>query len=191
MGSITTTTGYVTADYALWPAFSQVVLLLLMFIGGSAGSAAGGLKCIRIILLFKIIKREVTKIHHPRAVQTVKINGRVVDEETLWGVMAFFFFAILLSSAAILLLALDGNDMTTSTTAAIASINNIGPGLGLVGYGKLCSPFVFSKAVVSLLMIVGRLEIYPSCSSFALLLATFGNLEQKPEGCPSGVIFKS
>lgn len=162
VGSITTTTGYVTADYALWPAFSQVVLLLLMFIGGSAGSAAGGLKCIRIILLFKIIKREVTKIHHPRAVQTVKINGRVVDEETLWGVMAFFFFAILLSSAAILLLALDGNDMTTSTTAAIASINNIGPGLGLVGpTGNFAHLSVFSKAVLSLLMIVGRLEIYP------------------------------
>lgn len=92
----------------------------------------------------------------------MKINGRVVDEETLWGVMAFFFFAILLSSAAILLLALDGNDMTTSTTAAIASINNIGPGLGLVGpTGNFAHLSVFSKAVVSLLMIVGRLEIYP------------------------------
>ena len=91
VSSIITTTGYATADFNIWPAFSQVILVLLMFIGACAGSTGGGLKCIRVILLFKIIKREIAKLNHPKAVQTVKINGRIVDEETLSGVMAFSF----------------------------------------------------------------------------------------------------
>lgn len=162
VGSIITTTGYATADFNLWPVFSQVVLILLMFIGASAGSTGGGLKCIRIILLGKIIKREITKINHPRAVQTVKINGRVVDEETLSGVMAFFFFSILISAVSVLVVSLEGKDFVTATTAVIASINNIGPGLGLVGpTGNYADLSVLSKGVLSFCMIVGRLEIYP------------------------------
>jgi trk system potassium uptake protein TrkH len=162
VGSIITTTGYTTADFNLWPAFSQGILLLLMFIGASAGSTGGGLKCIRVILLFKIIKREITKINHPRAVQTVKINGRVVDEQILSGVMAFFFFSILIFAVSVLAVLLEGKDLITSTTAVIASINNIGPGLGFVGpTGNYADLSILSKGVLSVCMIIGRLEIYP------------------------------
>ncbi|HHU48304.1 MAG: TrkH family potassium uptake protein [Caldicoprobacterales bacterium] len=162
VSSIITTTGYATADFNIWPAFSQVILVLLMFIGACAGSTGGGLKCIRVILLFKIIKREIAKLNHPKAVQTVKINGRIVDEETLSGVMAFFFFWILIFAVSVLIVSLDGKDLITSTTAVTATLNNIGPGLGLVGpVGNYADLSVLSKAVLSVCMIVGRLEIYP------------------------------
>lgn len=160
--SIITTTGYATADFNLWPVFSQCVLLMLMFIGASAGSTGGGIKCLRVILLFKVIKREIIKIVHPRSVHTVKINGRVVDEETLSGIMAFFFLYIFISVASVLIISLNGKDLVSSTTAVIASVGNIGPGLGIVGpMGNYADFSPISKAVLSLCMIVGRLEIYP------------------------------
>lgn len=162
VSSIITTTGYATADFNIWPAFSRVILVLLMFIGASAGSTGGGLKCIRILLLARIIKREIAKINHPNAVQTVKINGRIVDEETLSGIMAFFFFWLLVFAVSVLVVSLEGKDLITSTTAVAASLNNIGPGLGLVGpVGNYADVSVLSKLVLSVCMIVGRLEIYP------------------------------
>jgi len=162
VSSVITTTGYATADFNIWPIFSQVILLLLMFIGASAGSTGGGIKCIRMILLFKIIKRKIIEINHPRVVQTVKINGRVVDQEILSGVMSFFFFYIFLFAASVLAVSLEGKDLVTSTTAVIASINNIGPGLGLVGpAGNYADLSILSKGVLSVCMIAGRLEIYP------------------------------
>lgn len=162
VSSIITTTGFATADFNLWPVFSQSILLLLMFIGASAGSTGGGLKCVRVILLFKIIKREITKAIHPRAVQTVKLNGRAVDEEILSGVMAFFFFSILIFAASVLAVSLEGKDIVTSITAVIASINNVGPGLGIVGpAGNYADLSILSKGILSVCMIVGRLEIYP------------------------------
>ncbi|MGI6537315.1 MAG: TrkH family potassium uptake protein [Caldicoprobacterales bacterium] len=162
VSSVITTTGYATADFNTWPVLSQIILILLMFIGANAGSTAGGIKCIRVLLLFKIIKREIARINHPRAVQTVKLNGRIVDEETLSGTMAFFFFWILIFSLSVLLVSLESKDLITSTTAVIATLNNIGPGLGMVGpTGNYADFSVFSKAVLSICMIVGRLEIYP------------------------------
>lgn len=162
VSSIITTTGYMTADFNLWPVFSQAILVLLMFIGASASSTGGGLKCIRILLLFKIIKREITRINHPRAVQTVKINGRIVEEETLFSVMAFFFFSMLITAVSVLIVLLEGKDIITSVTAVITSINNVGPGLGLVGpTGNFADLSILSKGVLSVCMIIGRLEIYP------------------------------
>ncbi len=162
VSSIMTTTGFVTADYNLWPAFSQCILLLLMFIGASAGSTGGGIKCVRLVLLFKIVKREITKLIHPRAVQTIKINGRIVDEEILSGVMAFFFFYILIFVTAVLAVLLDDKDIITSSTAVMTAINNVGPGLGAVGpVGNFADISGFSKIILSVCMIIGRLEIYP------------------------------
>lgn len=163
VSSIITTTGFITADFNLWPVFSQIILLLLMFIGASTGSTGGGIKCLRIILLFKIIKREITRINHPRVVQSVKINGHVVDEEILSGVMAFFFFLILIFSISVLVVSLEGRDIITSVTSVITAINNVGPGLGeLVGpTGNFAELSTLSKAVLSFCMIVGRLEVYP------------------------------
>jgi trk system potassium uptake protein TrkH len=162
VSSIITTTGYATADFALWPIFSQCILVLLMFIGASAGSTGGGMKCLRIILLIKIIKREVTKIIHPKSVQTVKINGRVVDEEILSGVMAFFFIYIAIFAASVMIVSLDNKDMVSTATAVVSCLSNIGPGLGKVGpTGNYADFSNISKTVMSLCMIIGRLEIYP------------------------------
>ena len=162
VSSIITTTGFATADFNVWPTFSQIILILLMFLGACAGSTGGGIKCIRVILLLKIIKREIAKLNHPRAVQTVRINGRRVEEETLSGVMAFFFFWMLIIAASSLLVSLEGKDPVTSVTAVIASISNIGPGLGLVGpMGNYAGLSALSKVVLTICMLVGRLEIYP------------------------------
>jgi trk system potassium uptake protein TrkH len=162
VSSVITTTGFATADFNLWPTFSKVILVGLMFVGASAGSTGGGIKCIRIILLAKIIRREIAKLNHPKAVQTVKINGRRVDEDTLSGVMAFFFFWMLVIAVSVLIVSLDGKDIVTSVTAVIASISNIGPGLGAVGpMGNYAGLSALSKGVLSICMLVGRLEIYP------------------------------
>ena len=120
------------------------------------------MKCLRIILLIKIIKREVTKIIHPKSVQTVKINGRVVDEEILSGVMAFFFIYIAIFAASVMIVSLDNKDMVSTATAVVSCLSNIGPGLGKVGpTGNYADFSNISKTVMSLCMIIGRLEIYP------------------------------
>lgn len=162
VSSLITTTGFVTADFNLWPVFSRLILMLIMFIGASAGSTGGGIKCIRILLLFKVIKREITRINHPRVVQTVKINGRVVDEGVVSSTMAFFFFYIMVFTVAVLVVGLEGKDIVTTVSSVIATINNVGPGLEIVGpVGNFSQLTVLSKAVLSLCMVVGRLEIYP------------------------------
>ena len=162
MGSIITTTGYATADFNLWPPFSQFVLLILMFIGASAGSTGGGMKCIRVMLLFKIVRREVIRIIHPRSIYTVKINGKAVGEEVLSGVLSFFFAYMAIFAASVLVLLLDDVDVLSATTAVVATIGNIGPGLKMVGPMSNYADFsVLSKAALTLCMIVGRLEIYP------------------------------
>jgi trk system potassium uptake protein TrkH len=139
-----------------------------MFMGATAGSTAGGLKCIRILLLFKIVKREVIKIIHPRSVQTVKINGRIVDEEILYGVLTFFFAYIAVFTISIAFVLLDNKDLLSSSTAVVACLSNIGPGLGIVGpAGNFADFSLISKAVLTLCMIIGRLEIYPILLLFA------------------------
>ena len=162
VSSIITTTGFATADFNLWPVLSQLILLLLMFVGASAGSTGGGIKVVRVVVLFKVIKRELTRVIHPRAVRTIKLNGRLVDEEVVSGVMAFFYFYILIFVAAVLTVALEGEDIVTTVTSVIATLNNVGPGLGRVGpMGNFADLSVLSKAVLSLCMLIGRLEIYP------------------------------
>lgn len=162
VSSIITTTGFATADFDQWTIFSQCILLVIMFIGASAGSTGGGIKCIRILLLFKIFKRELYKIIHPRSVHTVKLNKKVIADETLNSTMAFFFLYIFIFAASVLVVSLNGKDLITTLTAVIAALNNIGPGLAIVGPTGNFSEFsVLSKAVLSVCMIIGRLEIYP------------------------------
>ncbi|MDR3207814.1 MAG: TrkH family potassium uptake protein [Oscillospiraceae bacterium] len=168
VGSIITTTGYATANFDLWPVFSQCVLLLLMFLGGSAGSTAGGLKCVRFLLLVKIARREVARLLHPRAIKTVTLGGKIVEEETLSGVMIYFFLYVAILALAGFIVALDGKDLLSSASAVLASVSNIGPGLGVVGpMGSYADFSVLSKLTLSACMILGRLEIYP----FLLLCA--------------------
>lgn len=168
VSSIITTTGFATTDFNLWPAFSQLVLVLLMFIGASAGSTGGGIKVIRVLLLFKCIKREIIKIIHPRSVYTVRINGKAVSEEILTGVMAFFFVYIAIFAVSTLILLLDIEDLTSAATAVAATIGNIGPGLKMVGpMGNYADFSPLSTIVLTVCMIVGRLEIYPILLLFA------------------------
>jgi len=161
-GSVITTTCFHTADFNLWPVFSQIVLLLLMFFGASAGSTAGGLKCVRVLLLFKIIKREAGKILHPRSVQTVKLNGKGLDEDLISGVKAFFFVYICLFAGAVLIVSIEGKDIVSTVAAVAASLNNVGPAIGLAGpTGSYADFSVLSKLTLAVCMIAGRLEIYP------------------------------
>jgi trk system potassium uptake protein TrkH len=159
--SILTTTGYATADYELWPPLAQMVLVVLIFIGGSAGSTAGSVKCMRIMLLFKHAYRELRRLIHPRAVIPVKLGGRVVAEEVIQSVWGFFMLFLGLLAASFLILAAMGLDPATSFTAVAATIGNIGPGLGSVGpadnYAHLPQA---AKAVLILCMVLGRLEVY-------------------------------
>ena len=168
VSSIITTTGYSITDFDLWPSFSKAILVLLMFIGASAGSTAGGIKCIRIVLLMKLIRREVHKIIHPRSVYPVRVNGKTVGEDVLSGVTVFFYAFICIFAIALLIVSAEGKDMISNFTAVATCIGNVGPGLGIVGpMGNFSSYSVLSKAVLSFCMIAGRLEIFPILLLFA------------------------
>ena len=168
VSTIMTTTGFSSTNFDLWPVFSKTILVILMFIGASAGSTAGGIKCIRFLLLFKTVKREFRRILHPRSVYTVKYGGKTVNSDVLSGVMNYFFISIILFAISLLLVSLDGFDMVSNFTAVAASINNIGPGLGIVGpMGNFADYSSLSKIVFSITMLFGRLEIYPMLILFA------------------------
>ncbi len=159
--SITTTTGYSSADFAKWPAFSQLVLMTLMFVGGSAGSTTGAIKCVRVLVLLKFIYKEMYRLIHPHAVTPVKLNGKVLSPEVLKGVVGFtllFLFVFVISS---FLLAATGLDPVTSISSTAASLGNIGPALGTTGpMSNFAAIPSFAKWVLILDMILGRLEIY-------------------------------
>lgn len=159
--SITTTTGYVSADYEGWIAGAQAVLFALMFVGGMAGSTGGGLKAVRVLLLLKQTRMELRKHLHPKAVMLARIGRHVIREDVLANVIGFVLLYLLLCLAGVLILALLGVDLLTALGAALATVGNIGPGLGRVGatehYGWM-SPG--AHGVLTFLMLVGRLEIY-------------------------------
>ncbi|NLO99335.1 MAG: TrkH family potassium uptake protein [Clostridiaceae bacterium] len=168
VSSIMTTTGFSSTNFDVWPVLSKTILIVLMFIGASAGSTGGGIKCLRFLLLFKTIKREVRRIIHPRAVYTVKYGGKTVSGDVLLGVMNYFFISIILFAISLILVSLDGFDMVSNFTAVAATINNIGPGLGMVGpTGNFADYSGLSKIVFSATMLFGRLEIYPMLILFA------------------------
>ncbi len=162
VASMMTTTGYATADFDQWPTFSKFILLFLMFTGACAGSTGGGIKVSRFIIMFKTLKREAFKILHPQAVQLIKLDKIPVQENVIGGTGIFMVVFFGITAFSIALISLNGFDMKTSATAVIACINNIGPGLGVVsavGNYETFSPF--SKIVLMLNMLIGRLEIYP------------------------------
>ncbi|MDD2648445.1 MAG: TrkH family potassium uptake protein [Eubacteriales bacterium] len=165
--SIITTTGFSTADFNLWPQLVRSLLVLLMIIGACAGSTGGGVKCSRILILVKSLKREIRLLLHPNTVSTIRIDGEPVQNATVTSVFAFFGAYALISFASTLLISLDGFSFETNLTAVIACINNIGPGLGSVGpmsnYGGFSD---ISKLVLSVNMLIGRLEIFPMLMLF-------------------------
>lgn len=162
VGSIITTTGFSTVDFDLWPALSKTILCLLMFCGACAGSTGGGIKVSRLLLWLKTLKNQMLQAIHPQAVCRVKMDGKVVEEETIRGVNTYMVAYAFIFVVSLLMVSLDNHDMTTNFTAVSATMNNIGPGLGLVGPTQNFGFFsVASKLVLSVDMLLGRLEIFP------------------------------
>ena len=162
VSSVMTSTGYATTDFNLWPQLSRTILVLLMFIGASAGSTGGGIKVVRIQILFKTTVREIRRTIHPKSVNTIKLDGRSVDESTISGVLSFFGAYMLIMLISVLIVSLDGFSFETNFTAVLATLSNIGPGLDMVGpMGSFADFSDLSKIVLSLCMLIGRLEIFP------------------------------
>ncbi|MGM9653501.1 MAG: TrkH family potassium uptake protein [Eubacteriales bacterium] len=162
VSSIITTTGFVTADFELWPVFARIILVILMFIGACASSTGGGLKIARLIILVKTSVREIRKQINPREVRVIRCDGVPVSQSVVSGVSSYFVLYILLLLFSTLLISVDGKDPATTATAVIACLNNIGPGLGEVGAtGNFAGFSIFSKLVLSFDMLAGRLELYP------------------------------
>ena len=162
VASIITTTGFCTADFDLWPQTSQVLLLLLMFIGACAGSTGGGIKVSRIMILGKTVAKEITSYIHPRSVKKVKMEGKVVEHDVIRSTNVYFITFTILFALSVFLLSFDDKSLVTNFTAVAATINNVGPGLEGVGPVRNFAEFTdFSKIVLMFDMLAGRLELFP------------------------------
>ena len=162
VSTIMTTTGYTTADYDKWPAIAKCILMLLMVVGACAGSTGGGLKCIRVLLLFKILRRNIRQTLNPKKVLVIRNNDQVVDEKVLSNVNAYLAAYVIIVVLGTLVLSLDGFSLETNLSAILATFNNIGP--GFAGVGPTCTYAaygVLSKLVMIVCMLAGRLEIFP------------------------------
>lgn len=166
VSSVITTTGFATADFNMWPTLSKMILVVLMFTGCCAGSTGGGIKLIRIEVLCKVMAREIKRTVRPRSVRLIKVDGRALEEDTVNGVMAFFFVYMLVLIASSVLVSFDSfvRDVSFEAcfTGVIATLSNIGPGLGEVGpVGGFSDFTLFSKIIFTLDMLIGRLEFFP------------------------------
>ena len=162
VSSIISTTGFATADYMTWPVFSQVIMMLLLLCGACAGSTGGGMKCARLLLLFRCLRREIRQIIHPRSVSVVKLDGKVVEENILRSVLLFTGGYFLIALLTTLVVSMDNFSFSTSFTAALTCMSNVGPGLDAIGpAGNFAGFSPVSKLVLSACMVTGRLEIFP------------------------------
>ena len=162
VGSIITTTGFSSTDFNQWPALSKTILVLLMFVGACAGSTGGGLKVSRILILCKAAKKEFQLYLHPNAVKKIKMDQKTITHDILRSTNIYLTLYLLIFAVSMLLISLDNFDMTTNFTAVTATLNNIGPGLEIVGpMGNFSSFSYFSKCVLIFDMLAGRLEIFP------------------------------
>lgn len=162
VASIITTTGYATTDFDKWPVFSKTILLLLMFIGACAGSTGGGIKVSRVVMLIKNCKRELQRMLHPRSVAVVRFEGKRVDNTTINAVSSYLAIYTLFFCLIVFIIGIENFDLETNISAVAACFNNIGPGFGRVGAAMNYSEFSgLSKIVLSIAMLLGRLEIYP------------------------------
>lgn len=162
VASIITTTGFMTANYDLWPELSKTILLLLMLVGACAGSTGGGMKVSRIIILCRTIGAEVRQILHPKSVNAVRLDGKRLTREDTHGVYVYTSCYIFILALSVLLISVDNFDFTTNFSAVLTTLNNVGPGLAKVGpAGNFAGYSFFSKMVMSLDMLLGRLEILP------------------------------
>ena len=168
VASLISTTGYATADFNLWPTFSKGILFLLMFTGACAGSTAGGLKLSRVILLFKSVRSNLKHMLHTRSVESIRFEGKKVDNATITNVASYFALYMLCIAVILLLLCLEPFDLETNISAAVSCFNNIGPGFSSVGPMSSYAEYSdFAKLVLSCAMLLGRLEIYPMLLMFS------------------------
>lgn len=162
VSSVMTTTGYATADFNLWPTYSKMILVAIMFTGACAGSTGGGIKISRFVIYFKAVSRELRRIVHPRSVRHLRMDGKTVEDGVLQNTFVYLVVFVAIYAVSVLVVALDGMDTTTTFTAVAATINNIGPGLEIVGPSGNFSGFSWlSKSVLIFDMLAGRLEIFP------------------------------
>ena len=162
VASIITTTGFVTSDFNHWPVLSQCIIITLMFIGACAGSTGGGLKVGRIIILFKSSIKELRRALNPRRIKSIRLDNTVIEKETVSATCVYFVVYMLITAVSILLISLNNFDFTTTFSSVITCINNVGPGLSLVGPVENFSHLsVLSKLVLSADMLIGRLEVLP------------------------------
>ena len=162
VGTIITTTGFATTDFNLWPAVPKTILVILMLVGACAGSTGGGIKVSRIVILFKSVLLEMRRNLHPNVVQRVNFEGHPVEKNTLRSVLIFLAAYSFIFAFSTLLISVDNYDLTTNFTAVAATLNNIGPGLEMVGPTQNFGHFsTFSKLVLTFDMLAGRLEIFP------------------------------
>lgn len=161
--SISSTTGFATADFNLWPSLSKCTIFILTFIGGCAGSTAGGFKLSRVIIIFKMIKKEIIQMIHPRGVATVKLEGKEVDSHTQRSVATYFaVYMIFILAVFFIISVLEPYDFESLFTASVTCFNNVGPGFGIVGPAGSFADFTdASKILLSIAMILGRLEVFP------------------------------
>lgn len=163
-----TTTGFATTDFNAWPELSRFLLVVLMIIGASAGSTGGGIKMSRVLITVKSLKREIQRSIHPRSVKKLTMDNKPIDDRIVYGINSFLTAYALICIVSTALVAFDNFSLETTVTAVIACLNNIGPGLSLVGptgnYGMFSS---FSKFILTLDMLIGRLEIFPMLILFA------------------------
>jgi trk system potassium uptake protein TrkH len=169
VSSVITTTGYSTADFVKWPLFSQMILLLLMFVGGCAGSTGGGLKVVRVSIMLKCTVNEIKRAISPRSVLTVKNDGKPLEAAVVQGVTAYIVVYAVIMAISMLLIGLDSCDITTAITAVITTLNNVGPGLGdVIGpTGNFSSFSELSKLVLTFDMLAGRLELFSMLALFS------------------------
>ena len=168
VASVISTTGFATADFNLWPAFSKTILVTLMFIGACAGSTGGGMKVSRMIILGKGVANEMKRTLHPKQVKKITMDGKVVEHEVVRGVNSYVFAYVLIYLVSMLIISLDCQDLVTNFTSVATTINNIGPGLGAVGpSGNFAEFSVLSKLTFIFNMLVGRLEVFPMLLLFA------------------------
>lgn len=166
--SIMTTTGYCTADFDKWPSLSKTILVILMFIGACAGSTGGGIKVSRIVILAKSIIKEIKITAHPKSTLKITMNDRIIEHETLRAVNVYIAAYLIICALSLLIISIDNFDFTTNFTAVASTINNIGPGLSKVGPTENFSIYSnLSKFVLTLDMLIGRLEIFPMLMLFS------------------------
>lgn len=162
VASVITTTGFYTADYNVWPEFSKALLLFIMLVGACAGSTGGGIKVSRLVILLKSIRQEIRRILHPKSVTIIRMNGKKVGADTLRGVYVYFCAYIMVMIASVLIVSINNFDFATTFSAVLTTLNNVGPGISLVGPVDNFSFFSpLSKIVFCLDMLIGRLEVFP------------------------------